>query len=277
MRTFAPEMRKALMYLLLSLGIVLVVMFVCGAALGFAGQFIEGFIDGYQGDTNATWNPSDFYFAIGMVILCIACVILQIVFLRMRFANYTLGRMGCIPKEKRRKVIGKVIGNAGMAMYGLALLYCTISDPFFSNDETLRESYAWMTKHPVLSLIGMSFIEGTADLILYGGIMRELLEWKHRPQIIVPVFALAIGLLSACFSSPVLAIPSTMAVMFQGYLYDYCRSVIPIIIGDFFYWLIIILLIGVNLPAWFFFIAAVLIVPGAAIALQTMEPYKPID
>ncbi len=277
MRTFAPEMRKALMYLLLSLGIVLVVMFVCGAALGFAGQFIEGFIDGYQGDTNATWNPSDFYFAIGMVILCIACVILQIVFLRMRFANYTLGRMGCTPKEKRRKVIGKVIGNAGMAMYGLALLYCTISDPFFSNDETLRESYAWMAKHPVISLIGMSFIEGTADLILYGGIMRELLEWKHRPQIIVPVFALAIGLLSACFSSPVLAIPSTMAVMFQGYLYDYCRSVIPIIIGDFFYWLIIILLIGVNLPAWFFFVAAVLIVPGAAIALQTLEPYKPID
>jgi hypothetical protein len=68
-----------------------------------------------------------------------------------------------------------------------------------------------------------------------------------------------------------------MAVMFQGYLYDYCRSVIPIIIGDFFYWLIIILLIGVNLPAWFFFVAAVLIVPGAAIALQTLEPYKPID
>ena len=273
MCNFAPEMRKALMYLLLSLGIVLVVMFVCGAALGFAGQFIEGFIDGFKGDSNATWNPSDFYFAIGMVILCIACVILQIVFLRMRFASYTLGILGHIPKKKR----AMVICNAGMAMYGLALLYCTISDPFFSNDESLRESYAWMTKHPIISLIGMSFIEGTADLILYGGIMRELLEWKHRPQIIVPVFALATGLLSACFSSPVLAIPSTMAVMFQGYLYDYCRSVIPIIIGDFFYWLIIILLIGVNLPAWCFFIAAILIVPGAALALQTLEPYKPID
>ena len=266
-------MRKALMYLLLSLGIVLVVMFVCGAALGFAGNFIEGFIDGFKGDTNATWNPSDFYFAIGMVILCIACIILQIVFLRMRFANYTLGRMKSIPKKK----IGIVIGNTGMAMYGLALLYCTISDPFFSNDEALRESYAWMASHPVLSLIGMSFVEATADLILYGAIMRELLEWKHRPEIIVPVFGLIIGLLSACFSSPVLAIPSTMAVMFQGYLYDYCRSVVPIIIGDFIYWLIIILLIGVNLPAWFFFIAALLIISGAVIALQTMEPYKPID
>lgn len=273
MCNFAPEMRKALMYLLLSLGIVLVVMFVCGAALGFAGNFIEGFIDGFKGDTNASWNPSDFYFAIGMVILCIACVILQIVFLRMHFASYTMGRMSLIPKKK----IGTVIGNAGMAMFGLALLYCTISDPFFSNDEALRESYAWITSHPVLSLIGMTFIEGTADLILYGGIMRELLEWKHRPQIIVPVFGLIIGLLSACFSSPVLAIPSTMAVMFQGYLYDYCRSVIPIIIGDFIYWLIIILLINLSIPAWFFFIAAVLFVPGAAIAIQTMEPYKPID
>ena len=276
MRTFAPEMRKALMYLLLSLGIILVVLFVSGAVLGFMGDFIEGFIDGFRGDTNVT-SPSDFYFAIGMGIFGIACIILQIVFLRMHFASYTMGRMGCIPEEKRGKVISKVIGNAGMAMFGLALLYCTISDPFFSNDETLRESYAWITKHPIPSLIGMVFIEGTADLILYGGIMRELLEWKHRPQIIVPVFGLIIGLLSACFSSPVLAIPSTMAVMFQGYLYDYCRSVVPIIIGDFFYWLIIILFIDLSLPAWFFFIAAVLIVPGAAIALQTMEPYKPID
>ena len=164
-----------------------------------------------------------------------------------------------------------------MAMYGLGLLYCTISDPFFSNDEALRESYTWMSQHPVLSLIGMSFVEATADLVIYGAIMRELLEWKHRPEIIVPVFGLTIGLLSACFSTSVLIIPAAMAVMFQGYLYDYCRSVIPIIIGDFFYWLIIILLIGTSLPAWFFFIAAALFVPGAIIALQTMEPYKPID
>ena len=263
-------MRKALMYLLLSLGIVLVVMFVCGAALGFMGQFIEGFIDGFRNEPNTNLNPSDFYFAIGMGILCIACIILQIVFLRMHFASYTLGR---IPKGKRRNVIT----FTGMAMYGLALLYCTISDPFFSNDDSLRESYAWMAKHPILSLIGMSFIEATGDLVIYGGIMRELLEWKHRPQIIVPVFGLIIGLLSACFNNPVLAIPTTMAVMFQGYLYDYSRSVVPIIFGDICYWLMIVILIGVTIPAWCFFIAAILFVPGAVLALQTMEPYKPID
>ena len=267
MCTFAPEMRKALMYLLLSLGIVLVVMFICGAVIGFAGNFFEALHNGILAQT----NPSSIYFALGMIILCIACLVLQIVFLRMRFASYTMGR---IPKGKKR---GIVIGNAGMAMYGLGLLYCTISDPFFSNDEALRESYTWMSQHPVLSLIGMTFVEATADLVIFGGIMRELLEWKHRPEIIVPVFGLIIGLLSACFSSPVLAIPAAMAVMFQGYLYDYCRSVIPIIIGDFFYWLIIILLIDTSLPGWFFFIAAALFIPGAVIALQTMEPYKPID
>jgi hypothetical protein len=270
MRTFAPEMRKALMYLSLSLGIILVVMFVCGAVLGFAGNFIEGFIDGFRGDTNATWNPSDFYFAIGMGILCIACIILQIVFLRMRFASYTMGRM---PKDKRRQVIS----YTGMAMYGLALLNCTISDPFFSNDESLRESYAWIAKHPISSLIGMAFIEATADLIIYGGMMREILEWKHRPQIIVPAFALIIGLTSAFFSAPVLAIITTMTVMFQGYLYDFTRSVIPIIFGDIIYWLIIVLLTGLSIPAWCFFIAAILFVPGAYLALQTMEPFRPID
>ena len=263
-------MRKALMYLLLSLGIILVVMFVSGAALGFMGSFIEGFIDGFRGDANATWNPSDFYFAIGMGILCFACIILQIVFLRMRFASYTMGR---IPKKKRREVIS----FTGMAMYGLGLLYCTISDPFTSDDESLRASFAWIAQHPVPSFIGMSFIEATGDLIIYGGMMREILEWKHRPQIIVPVFALIIGLISAFFSAPVLAIITTITVMFQGYLYDYTRSVIPIIFGDIMYWLIIVLLTGLSLPAWCFFIAAILFVPGAYLALQTMEPFKPID
>lgn len=258
------------MYLLLSLGIILVVMFVCGAALGFMGNFIEGFIDGFRGDTNATWNPSDIYFVLGMGILCIAGIILQIVFLRMRYASYTIGRM---PKNKRRQVIS----YTGMAMYGLALLYCTISDPFLSNDEALRASYAWIAKHPFPSFIGMSFIEATADLIIYGGMMREILEWKHRPQIIVPVFALIIGLISAFFSAPVLAIITTITVMFQGYLYDYTRSVVPIIFGDIIYWLIIVLLSGLSIPAWGFFIAAILFVPGAYLALQTMEPYKPID
>ena len=268
MRTFAPEMRKALMYLLLSLGIILVVLFVSGAVIGFMGGYIEGFIDGFRGDNNA--NPSDFYFAIGMGILCIACIILQIVFLSMRFASYTMGR---IPKEKR----GQVIGYTGMAMCGLALLYCTISDPFFSNDDALRESYAWIAKHPIPSFIGMAFIETTFDLIIYGGIMREVLEWKHRPQIIVPVFGFIIGLTSAFFSAPVLAIVTTMTVMFQGYLYDYTRSIVPIIIGDICYWLIIVLLIGLIIPAWCFFIAAILFVSGAVLALKTMEPYKPID
>jgi hypothetical protein len=68
-----------------------------------------------------------------------------------------------------------------------------------------------------------------------------------------------------------------MAVIFQGYLYDYTRSVVPIIFGDICYWLMIVILIGVTIPAWCFFIAAILFVPGAVLALQTMEPYKPID
>lgn len=249
-------MKKALLYLLLAIGITIVVMLVCGAALGFAGSLIEGIIN--------------YYFAVGMGILSIACIALQIVFLRMRFASYTMGR---IPKEKR----GLVIGYTGMAMSGLAMLYCTISDPFFSNDESLQESFAWIAKHPIPSLIGMGFIEGTDDLIIYGAIMREMLEWKHRPQIIVPVFALIIGLISACSSVPVLAIITTMTVMFQGWLYEYTRSVTPIVIGEFCYWVVIVLLTGLSIPSWCFFIAAILFVIGAILALKTMEPYKPID
>lgn len=270
MRTFAPEMRKALMYLLLSLGIILVVMFLSGAALGFMGSFLDGFVDGILGNDYAPSKPSDLYFIIGMVILCVACVILQIVFLRLRFASYSIGR---IPKEKRWPVTGWAMVTLG----GLALLYCTMFNPFISPDENVRDSWVWITRHPIISFFGMGFVEATADLIIFGGMMREILEWKHRPQIIIPVFAIIIGLTSAFFSEPLLAIPATMVGMVEGYVYEYSRSVIPIIIGDLLYWLILVFFIGVGFPGWTILIAAGLIVLGFYSVIKTMEPFKPID
>ena len=264
------QMRKALMYLLLSLGIILVVMFVSGAAIGFMGSFIDGFFDGLNGNDDAPSKPSDLYFVMGMAILCVACAILQIVFLRLRFASYTFGR---IPKEKR----GSVILWTMVALGGLSLLYCTMSDPFSSPDEAIRDSFGWMTKRPIPSILGMGFIEATADLIIFGGMMREILEWKHRPQIVITVFAAIMCLITVSFSEPTLAIPAMMVGMVEGYVYEYTRSVIPIIIGDIFYWIILVLLIGVSIPGWCAIIAIPLIVLGFYSALKTMEPFKPID
>ena len=205
-----------------------------------------------------------------MGILCIACIILQIVFLRMRFASYTMGR---IPKEKR----GPVILWTMIALGGLSLLYCTMSDPFSSPDETIRDSFGWITKHKLPTILGMGFIEATADLIIFGGMMREILEWKHRPQIVITVFAAIMCLITVSFSEPILAIPAMMVGMVEGYVYEYTRSVIPIIIGDIFYWIVLVLLIGVGVSGWCALIAILLIILGFYSFLKTMEPFKPID
>lgn len=263
-------MRKALMYLLLSLGIILVVMFVCGAAIGFMGNFNDGFLDGLNGNDHAPSKPSDFYFVMGFIILIVACAVLQIVFLRLRFASYTLGR---IPKEKRVPVILWTM----VALGGLSLLYCTMSDPFSSPDEAVRDSFGWMTKHQLTSIWGMGFMEATADLIIFGGMMREILEWKHRPQIVITVFAAIMCLITVSFSEPTLAIPAMMVGMVEGYVYEYTRSVIPIIIGDIFYWIILVFFIGAGIPGWCAIIAIPIIVIGFYSALKTMEPFKPID
>ena len=263
------QMKKALMYMILSLGIFLVVMFVSGAAIGFMGSFIDGFLDGLNGN-DASSKPTDLYFVMGMAIVCVACVVLQIVFLRLRFASYTIGR---IPKEKR----GPVILWTMVALGGLSLLYCTMSDPLSHPDEAIRDSFGWIAKHPLPSILGMGFIEATADLIVFGGMMREILEWKHRPQIVITVFAAIMCLFTAYFSEPTLAIPTMMVGMVEGYVYEYSRSIIPIIIGDIFYWIILVLLIGVGVSGWCALIAIPLIILGFYSVLKTMEPFKPID
>ena len=264
------QMRKALLYLLLALGILVAVMLVIGAFLGFMGPFLVGFIDGLNGNDYAPSKPSDLYFVMGMAIFCVACAILQIVFLRMRLASYTMGR---IPREKRWPVIFWTM----VALGGLALLYCTMSDPLTSLDETMRDSFGWISRHPLPSILGMGFIEATVDLIIFGGMMREILEWKHRPQIVITVFAAIMCLLTVSFSEPTLAIPAMMVGMVEGYVYEYTRSVIPIIMGDIFYWIILVFLIGVAIPGWCAIIAIPLIVLGFYSALKMMEPFKPID
>ena len=85
------------------------------------------------------------------------------------------------------------------------------------------------------------------------------------------------ALLTAIFSNPLLMIPNMMGAMIGGWVYEYSRSINPIIIGDTFYWLVMLTIIGMTLPWWCFFVACVLIVAGGYFAISIMEPYKPID
>ena len=267
-------MRKAVMYLLLALGIVLGVLFVGGALTGF----VAGIIDGYNNNAPGTTDSKSLLLSGGAVLILLCCLVLQIVFLRLGYAKYSVGR---IPKEKRWQVVLWLM----VAMGGVALLYSFLYNPLAepdgtlitAEDETVRDSWRLIKENPIASFLLFVIIEATGDLILFGGVLREILEWKHRPQIVIPVFGGIMALFTAIFSNPLLIIPAMMVAKIEGWVYEYSRSVIPVIIGDAFYWVVMLAVMGIIFPWWVFFIACVLVVAGAYFTLSTMEPYKPID
>jgi hypothetical protein len=53
--------------------------------------------------------------------------------------------------------------------------------------------------------------------------------------------------------------------------------VIPIIIGDVAFWVVTLCLIGIPSSGWWLLIGIILVLPGLYLAVDLMEPYKPID
>lgn len=259
-------MRKAIMYLLLALGIVLGVLFVGGAIAGFA----AGYIDGFNGNEPGTTNPVSMVIGSGFFILILLCIVMNWVFLHFRFASYGIGR---IPKP----VLIKSLLWMMVAMGGLAFLSAIVYVPTQDPDTTIRESYQWMQSHFLLSMLLIAVVEATGNLVLYGAVLREVLDWKHRPEIIIPVFAGIIGLVSGLLGEVHLMIPTMMTVVIEGWVYEYSRSVIPGIIGDVFFWAVYLAIMGFTFPWWCFLIAVAIIIPSAYLTIKTMDPYKPID
>ncbi len=250
----------------MALGIVLGVLFVGGAVAGF----VAGYIEGYNGNEPGTTSPVSVVIGSGFFILILLCIVMNWVFLRFRFASYGIGR---IPKH----VLVKSLIWMMLAMGGLAFLSAVVYVPTQDTDTTVRESYQWMQSHYLLSLLLIAVFEATVNLVLYGAVLREVLDWKHRPEIIIPFFAGIIGLVSGLFGEVYLMIPTMMTVVIEGWVYEYSRSVIPVIIGDVFFWAVYLAIMGFVFPWWCFFIAVVIIIPAGALVVNTLDPYKPID
>lgn len=267
-------MKKALMYLLLALGISLGVLFVGGAVVGF----VTGFIDGFNENESGTTTTMSIMTVGGCCMIFTLCILLHWVFLHFGFASYSEGR---IPRNVRWKVIIALI----IAMAGMALLNCIVYNPIAEpdgtiiteSDSTVRETYRWMRIHPVFSILVLSAIEATCNLVIYGAVLREILEWKHRPAIVITVYGVVMSLLSLLYNSPLLIVPTMMMVMFEGWVYEYSRSVIPVIIGDVVFYIVMLCLIGTVFEGWWFFVVAILVLPAVFYTLKAMEPYKPID
>ena len=167
------------MYLLLALGITLVVIFIGGAMVGL----IAGFIDGFSGNKVGTTTSMSVMVYAGSVSVILLCIILNWVFLKLGFAKYSLGR---IPKVNAVRV--KVVVGTILAMAGLAVMHCLMMDAYHNieSDALIEESYTWMRQHSVFSILILVIVEATGNLVLYGAILREILEWKHRPALVVP-------------------------------------------------------------------------------------------
>ena len=262
-------MKKAMMYLLLALGITLFVMFVGGAICGF----VLGFIGASKVIEVGDVSSMTYMACLGSALALILCLILNCVFLKNNFASYTIGR---IPKPIRWKVFLDMI----IAMAGMAVLFAAMNDVAIERgwrDEFLIESYAWMQHHPIFSILVLAIVEATADLIIYGAVIREILEWKHRPQVVILVYGLIMALISMLDGNFMLMIISMMMAQFEALVYEYTRSVIPIIIGDVAFWVVTLCLIGIPSSGWWLLIGIILVLPGLYLAVNPMEPYKPID
>lgn len=263
-------MKKAMMYLLLALGITLVGMFVCGAVVGF----IAGFIDGYYGYEIGTTTSMNLMVYTGSASGILLCVILNWVFLKQGYAEYAMGRI-----PKRRAIRIRVVAGMMLTMAGLAVLHCLMNELSHDaeNDTLVKEVYAWMHQHPIYSVLILGIAEATGNLIVYGAVLREILEWKHRPAIIIPVFSIFVGLFSIFAGNPMLMVSGFLVALFEALVYEYTRSIIPIIIGDAVFWIVTMCLVGIPTQTWGALVAWVLATIGIPLALKTMEPYKPID
>lgn len=258
-------MKKAMMYLLLALGISLVVMFIGGAMVGF----IVGFIDGFYGNEVGTTTSMSVMVYAGSASLLLLCIILNWVFLKLGFASYTLGRA---PKMARWKVYAYMV----FVFASIAIVNNVMPIQDLDYNYSIREFVGWMHAHPFYSILLVICIEATANLVIYGAVLREILDWKHRPAVVIPVYAGIMGIFSFFVSQPSFATIGFIIALAEGWIYEYSRSVVPVIIGDVAYWIVILSSIGTSW-GWFAFLPLVVSIFLLACAMKELEPTKPID
>lgn len=258
-------MKKAIMYLLLALGITLVVMFIGGAVVGLIAGFIEGFY-GIESRTSLSMNVMVYA---GSVSILLLCIVLNWVFLKFGFASYSLGRA---PKKARWKVYACMV----LFFASIAILNNAMPTQGAKSGISILESMGWMKSRPVFSILVIIIVEATANLIIYGAVLREILDWKHRPVVVIPVYACIMGIFSIFVSQLSFATIGFIIALAEGWIYEYSRSVIPVIVGDVAYWIVVLSMVGTSW-GWLAFVPVIVVLPALVYAMKVLEPTKPID
>ena len=268
-------MKKALMYLLLASGIFIAVVLMFGALMGF----VAGFIDGYNGaepGSNIPQNVMNISLAICFVFLA---VVLHVVFLGSKFASYTTGR---IPKDKFWKVIGLVM----VAMGGLALVESMIYNPiaelggpmFNESDAESRDLFRWAHENPWYSIPFFALIETTFGMVFFGAVLREILEWKHRPVLVIGITAVIMGVIYYFIeSNPYMVVLMVFVFIMECWIYECTRSVIPVVVGDVFFSAVNLLMMGNDPSSWIILLGTIIALPAIYMLMRILDTFKPID
>ena len=267
-------MRKAVMYLLLALGISFGVLCVGGAL----GGFIAGFVDGFNDAKVGTSNPSQYVAIVAVVLVVLWTVAMQWTFLANHFTSYTLG---LIPKNRLWSVtLMTFLTFAGFNMLDM-VSYSSLAD----SDPESQEIWQWIATHRWQSILLLIPVDITYMLVLYGAIFREIAEWKPNaePNLLMAAFGLAV-----CF--PMFAvvfffdaelvrsmIPTFMSIQVACMVYLCTRSVVPLLIGATLADVLTYAFIDVSLNGWYFFVAAILLLVGGWGTWKVTEGYRPID
>ncbi len=254
------------MYLLLAVGITLGMVFVGGALLGF----VSGFVDGFSGMPEGSNNTKSLMAYGTMILILMVCLVLHWVFLRSGFASYTMGR---IPDGTWWKIVLPLV----LVEVGLALICMRVEQE--SGGERLMSSITEFIKDSPLQVF-VCFIaqEAISAMVIYGAVLRELLEWKHRPQIIIPVALLVVALINWLnVPTPWLIIPIVLAALIEMWTFECTRSFVPILVSGVVFWLVYIFVPESSFSWWGMPLAVVLIVPSTLYLIRVMDRFRPID
>lgn len=271
-------MKKALMYLLLALGITLIVGFVGGAV----GGFIAGFVDGFNNAPAGTSSTSQFVVVIVLVMIILWTLAMHWAFLRNHFASYSFGVM---PKNK----LWSLSLMAFVFYLGVNMAEAIFYNPLTDSHPEEREIWQWVAAHRWQAALMLIPVDVTYLLVLFGAVFRAVADWKPNANqnALCSIFAatLAIPFMIFCYFIEDQGVPNLMtvpymvymSVMVSGYMYLCTRSVLPLIIGSTLADVIDFLLIDLSLSRVFIIVGFALAGLGLLGFNRLTNSFRPID
>ena len=248
-------MNKALLYILLFVGISFVVFFAGGLLAGVFVNLSERHHDLPKSDIHAIAMTS-------LVIVTLWGAIQHVVFLKFGYADYSMGRLN-------KTQLWKMTLAAFMVFLGLKMLDRLLIS--VGDDTDVLAFYDWMHLHPVASMTLLIIINVTLDLVIIGGIFREINDHYRKPAITIPIAAGVFGLITGLISGGQGTVLYFLFFLIAFWIYECTHSVLPIVIGDMLTCFYELVPDSFCTNGWIFIPASILILVSALAVFRIMR------